>query len=112
MFWPLQGNRVKAYLHSFFPRHSASLPHADTTLHSRGMFCPSFASIGSRSFGKEARGGRVLAGTRDPRAKRCTRVGSQGSQSVRPPHAVVLFGLLRALPGETSSIATIAARIF
>ena len=76
------------------------------------MNCPRFL-LSSPSFLIEEGVGRPGAGWH-PRSvrKKCTRGGSQGSRSIRPPHAVVLFGLLRALPGETSSIATIATRIF
>jgi hypothetical protein len=77
---------------------------------SRGAFCPSLAHV-SPSFGREGAGkaGRRLAPA--VRAQGNAHGWTTGQPRSPGLPCAMVYGLLRDLPGETSSVATVAARI-
>jgi hypothetical protein len=86
---------------------------ADAPSHSRGTKCPSFARYLTLCRNRGRREGRAPAGTRSPVCEK-TRTGGPQVKPGHPslPCADGFNGFLRALPGETSSIAPVACGSF
>ena len=87
-----------------------ALRTADTRSPSRGAFSPESCLIASPLSRQGRSEGRAPAGTRSPCAKRCTRGGPQVSRTPGLPCAMV-YGVLRALPGERCTIAPVAMQM-